>query len=125
MNLINLFVNFVSCGVVGHIKVENLSVSESASNPGLNAEILARKVFLVFLNLLQTSRKCCSVSTKSNVVVFWFIGLLGDDRQKVQRRSLNGVTGLVRRSTSVARECALIRRRVRADLWFRFLTQLI
>ena len=109
MNLISLFVNLVSCGVVGHINVENFSVSESLSNPGLKAEIVARKVFLVFLNLWQTSKKCCSVSTKSNVVVFWCVELLGDVWQNIQSRLLNGVTGLVRRSTSVASECALIR----------------
>ena len=74
INLINLFTVLASCGVVGHNKVENCSFSGNSLNPGFISVILAKKLSLVLGNLLQTRRKCCSVSK-------YFIGIEFDSSQ--------------------------------------------
>ena len=91
INLINLFIILASCGVVGHIKVENCSLTGNSLNPGFISTILARKLSLVIGNLLQTRRKCCSVSKCFIGIEFdsssvWFVFALGWVWQTTQKR---------------------------------------
>ena len=111
INLTYLFTFFVNCGVVGHIKVVNLSKSEKSLNPGIMAAILANMALRVFLNVMHSTIKCCSVSKDLFAAVSSVL-------QYAQKRLFSGVIGLVLRKSSVASVCALMRRRVRDDLWF-------
>ena len=107
MNLMYLLTAFVSCGVTGHIRVANLSLQDKFSNPIFSSDIFPRKASLVFLKVSQPNKKCCSVSKYCLLVVVFvcvlfrvaklFVGLVW---QKIQKRSVYGVTGRVRRRTS-------------------------
>ena len=123
MNFIYLLVAFVCCGVTGHIKVTNWSLQGIFSNPGFKSDIFSKNEFLVFLKFSQPKRKCCSVSMDWLLVCRFVCVLFCVAWQNTQKRSLYGVIGRVRRRISVAREWALIRRRVRADLWILLRTQ--
>ena len=108
---IYLLTSLVVCGVIGHMRVLNFWSSEKSLNPGILLLIFSNKLSRVTLNLQHSTMKCCSESMHSFVVVW----------QYAQMRRCSGVTGRVLRSSSVARVCALMRNRVRDDLWFLFL----
>ena len=120
ISLMNLLTTFVIWGVVGHINVANFLSSDKSWKRGKISDNLLNVALRVFLNLLHSIIKCCSVSIDRNsplsfVLVGW---------QYAQTRWLYGITGRDLRSSSVASECALIRMRVSDDLWFLFLTSL-
>ena len=108
INFIYLLTAFVFCGFTGHIKGMNLLLFVKISNPSFRSDIFSRNEFLVFFKVSQPNWKFYSVSMN------WLLADLV--WQNTHKRLLNGGNRLWR--ISVAREWALIRRRVKADLWF-------
>ena len=108
-------------GVVGHIKVANFWPFDKSWKPGRMSDNPVNVAVRVFLNLLHSIIKCCSVSINL-IAAVWFVVV---PWQYVQMRWSYGITGRDLRRTSVASVCALMRIRVSDDLWFLFLTSLM
>ena len=63
IKLMYLLTSLINWGVVGHIRVLNLSSSEKPLNPCIIKATFSNRQLRVFLNTSQNSKKCCSEST--------------------------------------------------------------